>query len=176
MHQNIQRDVTKSDGIEFEVAALLAEKQIHLTTAESCSGGLIAGTLVNVPGISEWFEEGYVTYSNRAKEKLLGVNHETLCSYGAVSSQTAEEMARGAAMAAQTDAAIAVTGIAGPDGGSAEKPVGLVYISCCCRGKICVQQHLFSGDRTQVRMQTVQATFELLKDMLHACEISENEA
>ena len=153
-------------GIEFEVAELLEQKKLHVTTAESCTGGLIAGTLVNVPGISGWFGEGYVTYSNEAKEKLLGVSHVTLTTYGAVSAETAGEMARGAADAAGADAAVAVTGIAGPDGGTEEKPVGLVYIGCYCKGNVCVEKHVFSGDRIQVRTQTVYAALQLLKTML----------
>lgn len=158
-------------GIEFEVAELLEKKKLHVTTAESCTGGLIAGTLVNVPGISAWFGEGYVTYSNEAKEKLLGVSHETLERYGAVSAETAGEMATGAATAAGADAAVAVTGIAGPDGGTAEKPVGLVYMGCFCKGKIRVDKHFFSGDRVQVRAQSVQAALELLKQMLEMASV-----
>ena len=153
-------------GIEFEVAELLEQKKLHVTTAESCTGGLIAGALVNVPGISEWFGEGYVTYSNEAKEKLLGVSRETLTTYGAVSAETAGEMARGAADAAGVDVAVAVTGIAGPDGGTAEKPVGLVYMGCFCKGELCVEKHIFAGDRAQVRAQSVQAALRLLKMML----------
>lgn len=154
---------------EYEVAALLEQKNIRVTTAESCTGGLIAGTLVNVPGISAWFEEGYVTYSNDAKERLLHVPHEILEEYGAVSAQTAEAMARGAAQAAQADAAIVSTGIAGPDGGTAEKPVGLVYLGCFCRDKIRVEKHLFTGGRGEVRAQSVQAALVLLKTMLSEC-------
>lgn len=153
-------------SIEFEIARLLEQKKVHVTTAESCTGGLIAGTLVNVPGISAWFGEGYVTYSNEAKEKLLGVSHETLETYGAVSAETAREMAQGAARVAAADAAVAVTGIAGPDGGTAEKPVGLVYIGCFCMGTVRVEKHIFDGDRAQVRAQSVQAALSLLKKML----------
>lgn len=156
----------RTAGIEFEVAELLEQKKLHVTTAESCTGGLIAGSLVNVPGISEWFGEGYVTYSNEAKEKLLGVSRETLTTCGAVSAETAEEMARGAADAAGVDVAVAVTGIAGPDGGTAEKPVGLVYMGCFCKGELCVEKHIFAGDRAQVRAQSVQAALQLLKSML----------
>lgn len=152
--------------IEFEVAALLEQKKIHVTTAESCTGGLIAGTLVNVPGISAWFEEGYVTYSNAAKEKLLHVPHEILETYGAVSEQTAEAMARGAAQASAVEAAVSVTGIAGPDGGTLQKPVGLVYMGCYCKGALQVQRHVFSGDRLEIRLQSVQAALTLLKKML----------
>ena len=156
----------RTAGIEFEVAELLEQKKLHVTTAESCTGGLIAGALVNVPGLSEWFGEGYVTYSNEAKEKLLGVSRETLTTCGAVSAETAGEMARGAADAAGVDVAVAVTGIAGPDGGTAEKPVGLVYMGCFCKGELCVEKHIFAGDRAQVRAQSVQAALQLLKSML----------
>lgn len=161
---------TEQNRIEYEVAALLAAKKLHVTTAESCTGGLIAGTLVNVAGISEWFEEGYVTYSNAAKEKLLGVSTETLARFGAVSEQTAAEMARGAAAAAGSGAALSVTGIAGPDGGTAEKPVGLVYMGCVCGDALRVERHVFSGDRSEVRTQSVQAALTLLRDMLLACD------
>lgn len=155
--------------LEYEVAKLLEEKKLHIATAESCTGGLIAGTLVNVSGISAWFEEGYVTYSNRAKEKLLHVSHETLLTYGAVSAQTAEEMARGAVAAAGAEVAVASTGIAGPDGGTPEKPVGLVYLGCVCQGKSCIERHVFSGDRASVRAQSVQAALALLLQMLREC-------
>ena len=156
----------RTAGIEFEVAELLEQKKLHVTTAESCTGGLIAGSLVNVPGISKWFGEGYVTYSNEAKEKLLGVSRETLTTCGAVSAETAGGMARGAADAAGVNVAVAVTGIAGPDGGTAEKPVGLVYMGCFCKGELCVEKHIFAGDRAQVRAQSVQAALQLLKSML----------
>lgn len=153
-------------GLEYEAAALLTQKNLRVTTAESCTGGLIAGALVNVPGISAWFEEGYVTYSNEAKERLLHVPHSVLETYGAVSEQTAEAMARGAADAAHANAAIVSTGIAGPDGGTKEKPVGLVYLGCCCRGRIRVEKHLFAGERGEVRAQSVQAALALLVAML----------
>ena len=161
----------RTAGIEFEVAELLEQKKLHVTTAESCTGGLIAGALVNVPGISEWFGEGYVTYSNEAKEKLLGVSRETLTTCGAVSAETAGEMARGAADAAGADVAVAVTGIAGPDGGTAEKPVGLVYMGCFCKGELCVEKHIFAGDRAQVRAQSVQTALQLLKSMLEQAKV-----
>lgn len=156
----------RAKGIEFELAELLEQKKLHVTTAESCTGGLIAGTLVNVPGISAWFGEGYITYSNEAKEKLLGVSHATLETYGAVSAETAREMAVGAAKAAGTQAAVAVTGIAGPDGGTADKPVGLVYTGCFCNGAVRVEKHLFDGDRSAVRTKSVQAALALLQTML----------
>ena len=125
-------------SLEESVVELLAQKKMTVTTAESCTGGLIAGTLVNVAGASDVLNEGYVTYSNDAKERLVGVKHETLEEYGAVSEQTAREMAEGAAKAAGADAALSATGIAGPGGGTEEKPVGLVYIGCYVNGETTV--------------------------------------
>ena len=153
-------------SLEEEAVHALKKKGYDITTAESCTGGMIASTLINVSGISEIYKEGYITYSNEAKERLLGVLHETLMNYGAVSEQTAKEMAEGAAKAAGADAAVSVTGIAGPDGGTIEKPVGLVYMGCFCKGRICVEKHIFDGDRARVRAQSVQAALELLKTML----------
>ena len=154
------------DSVEYRIASLLEKKNMKVSTAESCTGGMIAATLVNVAGISGWFEEGYVTYSNKAKHKLLGVKTETLERYGAVSEQTAEQMARGAAFAAGCQAAVATTGIAGPDGGTAEKPVGLVYIAAAVNDEVIVEKHLFNGDRASVRKQSTQTALELLERML----------
>lgn len=152
--------------VEDRIAELLAKKNIKVSTAESCTGGMIAATLVNVSGISNWFEEGYVTYSNSAKQKLLGVDKDTLKQYGAVSEQTARQMAIGAAKAAGCQAAVATTGIAGPDGGTAEKPVGLVYIGAVVKDAVVVEKHFFQGDRAEVRKQSTQAALELLEQML----------
>jgi len=150
--------------LEMAVYHLLKEKQLTVTTAESCTGGLLAGRLINVPGISEYLKEGYVTYSNEAKEKLLGVEAEILKEHGAVSSQTAEAMARGGAQAAGADVCIAVTGIAGPDGGTIEKPVGLVYMSCFCRGKLYTEKNQYSGDRSKIREYAVASALTLLRE------------
>ena len=114
--------------IEQEIAELLIRNHMTVTTAESCTGGLVAGRLINAAGISAAYRQGYITYANEAKHKLLGVKNKTLRKHGAVSRQTAKQMAKGAAAAAKADAAVSVTGIAGPDGGTAEKPVGLVYV------------------------------------------------
>ena len=149
--------------MEDKIIELLMEHHLTITTAESCTGGLIAATLVNVPGVSGQFEEGYITYSNEAKEKLLGVSHETLEKYGAVSSQTAEEMAKGAKKAAHADISIISTGIAGPDGGTKEKPVGLVYLACSLGEETEVERHIFSGDRQEVRQASVQAALALVE-------------
>lgn len=152
--------------LEHEVALLLKEKNLSITTAESCTGGLIAATLVNVPGISGQFREGYVTYSDEAKERLLGVRRETLARFGAVSSQTAEEMAAGARRAAGADVSLISTGIAGPDGGTEQKPAGLVYLACAYAGKVSVERHLFQGDRQEVRRASVAAALDLAKRMI----------
>lgn len=149
--------------LEMVVKDLLEKRHLTVTTAESCTGGLLAGRLVNVSGISEYFKEGYITYSNEAKEKLLGVSHDTLVKYGAVSPQTAEEMAEGGAKAAGADICVAVTGIAGPDGGTNEKPVGLVYISCYCMGKISTVKKLYTGSRSKVREYSVATALTLLR-------------
>ena len=150
----------------------IVEKCIRLnatiSTAESCTGGLVAGTLVNVPGVSAVFKEGYVTYSNGAKERLLQVSEKTLKAHGAVSAQTAEEMAAGCAKEAHSDYAVVTTGIAGPDGGSEEKPVGLVYIGCYAKGVVTTHRCQFDGDRQQIRMAAVQRALEILNEQI--CE------
>ena len=152
--------------LEEEVVELLARKHLTVTTAESCTGGLIAGTLINAAGASDVLNEGYVTYSNEAKERLVHVSHETLERYGAVSVQTAQEMAEGAARAAGADAAVSATGIAGPGGGSVEKPVGLVYIGCCLNGRTVVKECRFNGSRMENRLRTVETALTMLREQL----------
>jgi len=147
---------------EEKIVSILQEKGWQVTCAESCSGGMIASRLVNVAGVSEVFGEGYVTYSNSAKHKLLGVSEQALEEYGAVSPQVAEQMARGAAKEARAQAAIAVTGIAGPGGGTPEKPVGLVYIGCYVDGEVFVTENHFQGSRMEIRTQTTEAALSLL--------------
>lgn len=149
--------------LEMAVYDLLEANNLTVTTAESCTGGLLAGRLINVPGISEYLKEGYVTYSNEAKEKLLGVPAETLQQYGAVSPQTAEAMAAGGARAADADLCIAVTGIAGPDGGTEEKPVGLVYMSCYCKGRLYTEKNQYTGSRSKIREYSVASALTLLR-------------
>ncbi|MDE7404905.1 MAG: CinA family protein [Lachnospiraceae bacterium] len=148
--------------IEEKVVARLKEKGWQVTCAESCTGGMIAATLVNVAGVSDVFMESYVTYANASKHKLIGVEEETLETFGAVSRQVAEQMAKGAAKAASAQAAVAVTGIAGPDGGTPDKPVGLVYIGCFVDGKTVVTENHFKGSRMEIREQTTQAALALL--------------
>ena len=146
-----------------EVVELLKMDELTVTTAESCTGGLVAARLVDVPGVSEVFKQGLITYSNKAKRKLLNVKKTTLKEFGAVSEKTAREMAKGAILASGADAAIATTGIAGPDGGTEEKPVGLVYIGVSVRGQMYVEEYHFEGERSEVRESTVQAALALLK-------------
>ena len=140
----------------------LEKAQATVAVAESCTGGMVSASLVNYPGVSACFKEGYVTYSNEAKEKNLGVLHETLEQYGAVSRQTATEMAAGVRDRADADYGIATTGIAGPDGGTKDKPVGLVYVACATTSDTFVQECRFAGDRQAVRQQAVEAVTNLL--------------
>ena len=153
-------------SLEETVVGLLAKKHLTVTTAESCTGGLIAGTIVNAAGASKVLNEGYVTYSNEAKERLLGVHRETLERFGAVSEETAWEMAEGAARSAGADAALSATGIAGPGGGTEEKPVGLVYIGCFLKGKTVVKECRFSGSRRENRLKTVEMALLMLREAL----------
>lgn len=147
----------KEEAPESRLVKLLLEKDLQITCAESCTGGMIASLLVNVPGVSEILMESYVTYSNEAKHRLLGVEQKALSEYGAVSQQVAFQMAEGAARAAGADAAIAVTGIAGPGGGTAQKPVGLVYIGTYLCGNIRVTENHFLGERYEIRKQAAEA-------------------
>lgn len=152
--------------LEERVVNLLREKNLTLTTAESCTAGLLAGRVMNVPGASWVYNEGYITYSNDAKERLVKVSHQTLEEHGAVSHETAAEMAVGAARAANANAALSVTGIAGPGGGTDEKPVGLVYIGCYLEGKVDTKEFHFTGDRAQNREDSVEQALLLLEEML----------
>lgn len=158
--------MSENSSLEEKIVSLLQEKGWKIASAESCSGGMIASRLVNVSGVSDVFEEGYITYSNAAKHKLLGVSKQSLGQYGAVSSQVAGEMALGAARQARARAAIAVTGIAGPGGGTPQKPVGLVYIGCYVDGKVFVTENHFQGSRQEIRTATTQAALSLLLEKL----------
>lgn len=152
----------------------LSKKGQMLTLAESCTGGWIAQTVTEIAGSSAWFDRGFVTYSNAAKIAMLGVRESTLQQYGAVSLQTATEMVVGALKFSDADMALAVTGIAGPGGGTAEKPVGLVFIAWQTRGQPCrcLEQH-FEGDRHAVRRQTVQKALQCLLDKFHTDSMAE---
>ena len=151
------------------VHALVAKLQKHsltVTTAESCTGGMIASRIVDVPGASGVLREAMVTYANEAKQERLGVSEETLATFGAVSEETAFQMAQGACRYAKADLSLVSTGIAGPGGGTAKKPVGLVYVGACLHGTVRVEKYIFSGSRTQVREQTAAAAIALGMQML----------
>ncbi len=152
--------------LEKSVVDLLLANSLTISTVESCTGGLLAARLINVPGVSEVFKSGYITYSNKAKRRLLGIKKNTLLKYGAVSEEIASQMAKGAAMVSKADVVVSITGIAGPDGGSQEKPVGLVYIGCNVCGRMKVKKCHFSGDRSKVRENTVSSALSLMRECI----------
>lgn len=138
-----------------ELARTLQARNWMLATAESCTGGMIAAACTDLAGSSNWFERGFVTYSNEAKQELLGVPGALLAEHGAVSEPVARAMAAGALQRSRAQCSLAVTGIAGPGGGSAGKPVGTVWFGWCIAGQTHAERMLFSGDRAQVRTATV---------------------
>jgi nicotinamide-nucleotide amidase len=147
------------------VLSACRDRNWHLATAESCTGGLIAAALTAVAGSSDVVERSFVTYSNEAKTELLGVSADTIAAHGAVSAQTAAAMARGTIARAPVDLALSVTGIAGPGGGTAQKPVGLVYLGIARKdGGARVERRVFPGDRTAVRQAALLLALEMLED------------
>src|SRR5574344_423581 len=149
------------ETLERAVVELLSKNGLSITAAESCTGGLVCGKIVNVAGASEVFRGGYITYSNKQKRNVIGVKKSTLEKYGAVSEQVAAEMAKGVLEVSKADVAISTTGIAGPGGGTPEKPVGLVYIGCPVKNKVYVEKFNFSGSRNKVRESTVVAALSM---------------
>jgi nicotinamide-nucleotide amidase len=150
------------------VAAALTEKGLHLVVAESCTGGMLAARLTDRPGASRFFDAGLVTYSDEAKQTVLGVEAGTLAEHGAVSEAVAREMLVGARRITAADAAIAITGIAGPDGGTPTKPVGTVWIGASVRAASELRCFHFDGGRGRVRTASVDASLELLQRLLEA--------
>lgn len=148
--------------LEEQIVALMHEKNLTLAAAESCTGGMLSSRIIDVAGVSDVYKAGFVTYANEAKQKLIGVKEETLMKYGAVSEQTAREMVAGALRAAEADMAVAITGIAGPGGGTKEKPVGLVYIACGSADDVVVEHCLFDGSRSEIRQASVVHALEML--------------
>lgn len=154
--------------LEEEVVNKLLEKNLIITTAESCTGGLIAAAIVNVSGASGCFNEGYITYANESKIRLLGVKEESIREFGVVSDVVVKEMAEGVLKKAGADISVAVSGIAGPLGGSADKPVGTVYVGICLKDKLtnnltkASYKFHFEGDRMQIRNMTVVETLKLI--------------
>ena len=154
------------NDIARKLGAALKAKGLKLVTAESCTGGWVATALTAIPGSSDWFERGYVTYSNEAKREDLGVAEETLRRHGAVSEQVVREMAAGALERARAQVALAITGVAGPTGGTADKPVGLVCFAWAHGSKITSETRRFDGDRESVRRQSVLHALERATELL----------
>ncbi len=152
--------------LEEKLVSLLLENHYTITAVESCTGGLLISTILNVSGASGCVNEGYITYSNEAKERIVGVRHETLQSVGAVSEETAREMAIGGIKVANADVSLSVTGVAGPGGGSAKKPVGLVYIGCCVHGQVEVKKFQYQGRRDEIRHRAVSDAMKLAISMI----------
>lgn len=143
-------------AVAANLADLLRKQQLALATAESCTGGWIAKVLTDLPGSSAWFERGFVTYSNAAKQDMLGVGEDILRAHGAVSAETVAAMAQGALNHSRADLSLAVSGIAGPTGGTLDKPVGTLWFGWCRRGQApLTRQECFAGDRDAVRRQAV---------------------
>lgn len=149
-------------SVEEVIGVLLVDRGLTLVTAESCTGGLVAHRITNVSGSSDYFLGGLVTYSNEAKERDLGVRHETLVTHGAVSEETAREMARGARERMVADVGVSVTGIAGPTGGSLEKPVGLVYVGLSAPGVERCERYVWQGDRVANKEQSAEAALQMV--------------
>ncbi len=160
---NLVYSTKEEETLEENVVSLLKKYNITVSTAESCTGGCLAGRLVNISGVSNVFGQGFITYSNKAKKKLIGVSKNTLKKHGAVSKQTAKEMAEGVSVTTGSDVGIGITGIAGPEGGTDEKPVGLVYIGCYVKEKAIAREYHFVGDRNDIREQSVMAALALLR-------------
>jgi len=158
--------VFDAQTVELATAVLAAcrAKGWHIATAESCTGGLVAAALTAIAGSSDVVDRGFVTYSNEAKMELLGVPAGTLASVGAVSDETARLMAMGAVSRADVDLAVSVTGIAGPGGGSAEKPVGLVYLGVATKDSVRGERHVFPGERDGIRRAAMTRALEMLKE------------
>ena len=150
-------------SIEDCVCRYLIEKNMSISTAESCTGGMLGSRIINVSGASRCYKQGYITYSNDSKMKLLGVKEETLQKYGAVSEQTAIEMAIGCAKNSNSDIAISTTGVAGPDGGTDEKPVGLVYVGLYIKGNTYVKKFNIFGTRQRIRRITTSHALDFLR-------------
>lgn len=159
---------TTDESMTFEdhIVSILKKNNYTISTAESCTGGMLSARLINVSGVSEVFKQGFITYSNEAKMQQLNVQKTTLDQSGAVSHETAYEMALGVAGATGCSTALSITGIAGPEGGTLEKPVGLVYIGCCINGKVTVKECHFHGNREKIREYAVINALVLLRDCI----------
>ncbi|MFI3202153.1 MAG: competence/damage-inducible protein A [Eubacteriales bacterium] len=162
------RIYSKKDQVTIEevIVNILQKRSYTIATAESCTGGMLANRIIQVPGVSSVYKQGYITYADDSKSELLGVKKKLLKEYGAVSEPVAKAMAKGACKYAQTNVAISITGIAGPDGGTRKKPVGLVYIACCINERVWVKSYQFSGNRKKIRESSAINALILLRDCL----------
>ncbi len=151
------------------LAAQVMEKGLKICTAESCTGGLIAKSLTDLAGSSDWFERGFVTYSNASKSEMIDVPESVIIEYGAVSEEVASAMASGALRNSVADVSIAVTGVAGPAGGSVDKPVGTVWIAVASENQSIAKKYLFNGDREAIRSATMISANEMLLQLLESC-------
>lgn len=161
-------DPVSTEGLSAAVGAALRSRGFDIATAESCTGGLLAGALTAVAGSSDYVKGGVLAYSNEVKELLLGVSAQTLAAHGAVSEPTAREMALGVRDRLSTAIGVGITGVAGPGGGSPEKPVGLVYIGVATPDATRVRRDVWPGSRTEIRAASVDAAMQLLLEMLGA--------
>lgn len=152
--------------LEEAVVDMLRDQKLTLSLAESCTGGAVAARIVNVPGASQVFTHGFVTYSNRAKRKFLGVKKSTLKTFGAVSEKCAREMVRGCRFVSKADISLSITGLAGPEGGTKECPVGTVFMGCSYNDKVIVKEFHFSGSRARIREQATAHALVLLRDCM----------
>lgn len=155
-------DLMAQNPLELLVGTALREKNLTIALAESCTGGLVGHLLTQVPGSSDYFIGGVIAYSDKAKEEILGVRDETLKQYGAVSVETAIEMAQGARKVFQTDYAVAVTGIAGPASDLSNKPVGLTWLAVCNDNDVWTESHNWEGNRSEIKQQSAEAALNLL--------------
>ena len=156
------------DTLAVQVGTALKSHGLMLTTAESCTGGGVASALTDIGGSSAWFERGFVTYSNEAKRDMLGVAQETLLCFGAVSEAVVREMVAGALQHSKSGMALAVSGVAGPDGGTADKPVGTVWFAWGIKGGHCVARlHRLSGSRAEIRLESVRIALHGVLEMLN---------
>ena len=166
MSENQVTDILK---LSADLGRMLQHLGISMCTAESCTGGLISAFITDISGSSEWFDRAFVTYTNEAKMEMLGVSSDTLQQYGAVSSRTVEEMVRGAVERSAATVGVAVSGIAGPTGGTPEKPVGTVWMAWCYPdGYVETECHHFDGNRQEVRLCTVAEAFRRLLEKISA--------
>lgn len=156
------------ENTAIQVGSALKSHGLMLTTAESCTGGMVASAVTNIAGSSEWFERGFITYSNEAKREMLGVTQDTLAHHGAVSEATVREMVAGALHHSRAQVALAVSGIAGPTGGTLDKPVGTVWFAWGVKGRQCISRlHHLSGNRTEIRMKSAYIALQGILEQLN---------